>query len=291
MSNCLRDINALQDVFFEDAKPFWRLYQGRSAKGNIIGSNKDDEDMDSSWDKLAARLDLYGDGVFTVAVMNNFATNNNAATLHTVRVGEGASGSHRSESATGGIGSMRDMLYFMEFMDRRNGQGPSIGDIETQISERIELKAEVARLKDELARERKRKGVERVVEIGLEKLPRILDSYFPNQKAVAGVLGSDPKTATRSVQRTTEPATSKRATSERDGEPGDGKLDFNVMVNAGVYLAENVPGQDPNELIAALAELAATVAENMPDVDVCEAINKLKAFIESNPAMAAGFLQ
>ena len=278
--NHLNTIDDLQDIFFEDKKYLWRLYSGRTAKGAIIGFNKDDDDPESSWDKLASRIMMYGSGFFSVAVMEKYATNNTQATIHVLKLGTG--NSPQDNRMSGGFGSnLSDTLMLMRFMDERSNRNqPTIDGIADEITERLSLKFENEKLREEIKQLKKGGTTTRIAEIALTKIPNILEHYFPGQRGIAGEMGYH-----NGPDRKEE----EHGQTEKENAPGSeysDTVDFNVIVNAASIMNREIPEANVNELMACLCKLAISMKKANPDRPVLEIIQKLQQFIESQPEMA-----
>lgn len=275
--NHLSSIEDLHDVFVDDGKFLWRLYSGRTAKGSIIGFNKDDSNPETSWNKLEQRIMVYGNGYFSVATMEKYSTNNTAATIHHIKLGNGQS----EQRTTNSFGNnLADTLMLMRYMDERSNRNqPTIDGMYNQISSQVKLEMENERLREKIKELERKSTASRVAEVAFTKLPRIIDHYFPDARGVAGELGYSDGPDGGEGKR-------ERPREQPQKERYSDSVDFNVLVNAAGMISREIPNVNVNELFAVLTKLAIAIEKADPEKGVFTILVNLVKFIEEDPAKA-----
>lgn len=237
-------LEGLQEIFFEEAKPYWRIYSGQGVRGPKRSENVTVSEMEESADLLLSRLNMLGEGVYTVVLLNDPNTNNSRGTHHPVKIdsmgGMVATGGNAGQPA-GGIMGMNNFMQMLEFAKMVNNQGSEhiSGAIEAAVED-VRKDFEIQRLKDRVKELEAGGAREKIIEAGIRKLPEILDRIFPGQqRAVAGVLG------TSGIQD---------AGDAEAEESADGlTLSIDDAVNACLSIQESLPGQNVNQLLWKLA--------------------------------------
>lgn len=250
-----------QSVWDASRRPYWWLYQGRG-KGNLIGSNSENENLVESWDALSELVETYGEGVYTVELR----TSPNASRgnpVHTFQFGDDAvvvgsvnrTAMPRPASDTGFMKGVD--AQFLLTMQRESDARQRKLELEN-----LELKMRNERMKEEMNDDRQPDAVGRVFSL-LEKNPAVLDriagllSGGPAARPAVGVLKADkpiPK----------HPPQQKDIEDEgpEDLDDDDDEVFFSIdrAVNACSRLIRALPDYDVNDLLDKLAD----IAENDP---------------------------
>lgn len=250
----LSNLDALHEIFVEDGLPLWKLYRGQKASGGTIGKNKDITDLDESWEALNRRLTAYGsDGIFTVAFLGNWSTNNNGAQVHTLRLGSGLAATGAAGAGRGMIGGISDMIALTEWMDNRGGA--SIGDVVEETVAKVKQEFRIRELEDKLERAKKRDWTGKAIDQVLGQLPTLIKMIGGEQVAL-GEIGFDKPAEQLPTEPTEQPA------------QVEGAGVSNEMVSVDKLIND------------------AHAIQLVLGIPVNELISKLRAFVEDNPKQA-----
>jgi len=254
--NYLTDIESLRESFFENQKPYWKLFHGSTpSKNRLMADNQEIEDMDESWELVMSKLMRYQTGTFCLAMMppqKNAQIANAAIEIlklpaHGHGIG-GFSGSGRSPSE---MFSFERMMAMYDNMERRMADNTQ-GIIEAAKDE-FKKEQQIRELRSEIRELKQQNGWDRLAGMAMDKMPQILDRVLPSSQALGTVGMATPPPPTQ--------------------EQEEGDIPFQYS-------------DDPHLSIDQLVNSALRVQQAIPDVPVNHIIQIVADFAESNPEQA-----
>lgn len=237
-------IEALQEVFLEEKKPYWRLYSGRTTSGAKRGENTETQDVEESCDLLIRSIERYGNGVFTVAIGSGPKVQNSRCIQHTVKIEDGASVAGTSNGAGKSFSNLEQVFLLAERLNNQGAEG--IGSVVESELDRFRMQIENERLKAEIKLLKKGTAKDRLIDGLVARSPQLLDRILgaPTQ-GIAGTIGFDEPTMADTPETDDTPAQS-------DGV----SFSFDQAILAIQAIAEALPNQNPNQLLWKLAKFA-----------------------------------
>ncbi len=257
----ITDLDTLHDIFMGEKRPYWRLYAGstiptrETSTSKLRGANSEESSMEDSCGMLIERLEQFGAGVFTVALLKSPETNNKQALAVPVKLQGARVGASGSPNTT--FGSMMEFIQFMQFMEERNS--PNIGATVEALRDEMKKEMEIANLKREI-QELKNGGLkDQLARKVVDHIPSIMDRIFPKASvpALAGTvefLDADPDV-------------------ESD------KIEEQVVFNKGEFSID--------QLFAA----AMDIQEVLPEIHINELLWKVAKFAKNDPAQMRQLIQ
>ncbi|MEM9897141.1 MAG: hypothetical protein AAF789_12305 [Bacteroidota bacterium] len=221
----LKSIDSLQIIFMQDNQPYWRLYNGQSAKGGKIGENMEEGDLEGSFELLSRRIESYGTGSFCIYTMKNANTANARCNVHLLRLGSVAvSGTESSPS----MNNFQQMITVMDYLNRRSNEDIA-GVVEAM---RDDAKKDLKIFKMKMEMQQMKNG---------SRFDRVFDKIAPH---VPALLGVQPVQAGElgSIGFTEENSTPSQ---EQSVSGNASNVDLNKMLNLVVRLGKVFPGYDP----------------------------------------------
>lgn len=247
----MTSIENLQELFMKENKPYWRIYSGQGVRGAKRAENTTISDMEASCEELVERLQILGEGVYTVVLLPDPNCNNSKGPQHFVKMnGPGSIGS--TDTPAGGAFQGASFMQMLEFARMLNNQGAeNIEGVVTAAVEDVRKDFEIQRLQDRVKELEAGGARDRLIEGLVRKAPDILDRFFPAgagggrhpQKPMAGILGTAGIPTTGDT-----PAVA-------IGEDEDEEIRFSIddAVNACLEIQEALPGENVNQLLWKLA--------------------------------------
>ncbi len=259
-SGYITDVDILHDIFMGEKRAYWRLYAGSTiptrdtSTSKLRGANLEEASLEDSCSMLIERLEQFGQGVFTVALLTSPTATNKQAMAVPVKL-QGVKGSVGSPTTT--FGSMMEVMQFMQYMEERNS--PNIGATVEALREEVKKEMEIERLKRKIE-ELENGGVrDQMARKVIDHLPRIVDRIFPraNVPALAGTvefLDSDTDTGVEKDEI------------EEQGNFVQGVLSIDQVVADAMTIQENLPDIPVNLLLHKLAGFSSKDPEQVRQI-------------------------
>lgn len=244
-----------QDKFFVDKKPYWKIHEGHGQRGKLLASNLDDDNLESSWEKLSNTLSFFDGGKLMITTLSSPAANNGFA--HKLVYGNYKEPAKVAGFGGVGMGGSQVFEFMMQQMQAANSQVLAQMQANTSlqleaIRNEFELKQQINDLESELNSEEESIG--RVIGISLADAIKPLATGIAasmsktplRQPATMGTLGVKKK---KEVKETTE---KKEETPQPQPQQQQG-FSFDKMAQDVQRINKHFPDVHPNVLLDALA--------------------------------------
>lgn len=230
----LKSIEDLEIIFKKDEHAFWRVYSGANTKGNRIGENMSEEDVQASFDLLRDRIESYGDGNFCVCTMKNVGTANARCNVHVLKLGAAVV----SGTGNSALGSFEQMITIMDYLNQRNDD--AINGVVDEMGKEAKKDLEIFKLQMELKEAKNGSRFDRMMQALIPQLPGLLGV----QAGQAGALGAIGFTDEAPDQKLPE----------KSGNAD--QVDLNQMLNLTVRLGKAFPDHNPVNVFEKVVQFA-----------------------------------
>ncbi len=240
----------LDDYFLSESLPCWKVWNGRSVRGNPMKSHMEDTGLDDGLASLKDFLDMIDGGVVTITLHSSKSSK--ASSQISINLGEstGMVVGKTQQQRENPFNQMMQMFQFSQTMMQQQL---------TSMREVIETKTELKYLKEasEQGEQMSPKDV---------ALMELATSIGP---AIQGIFGPQPAAQLGTMGQSEEPGTKATETEKNDGNPGGRVSLDNIMVDLN-RIRRAIPGVHINVMVRGLANYI----ENDPG-----AAKKMLAFI------------
>lgn len=265
-------IEAFEEKFKDDIRPYWKAFAGRGTKV-VIGTNTELENIEESWTKLSTSLGRYDSGTFKVLTFSNPSATNGTGWESVIKIGAGVSGvnSQRQPQGMGNMQIFQMMQHFDAQAERRERAAVAAAQAAADIrmnfmKEMLELKNDNAALAGALE-DGNGSAKEQLVTELISSVSPLVEAFTDWMKlGFVRPVDTTAQLGTMGQKEIEQPVVAKET-----AKPKQKGVSFDRLAMAAKRIQKAIPEHHVNDLM----DLVAGFAEQSPD-QVKALVNQLK---------------